>query len=81
MGGAIGGGQAMKEESVTVNVKLKIIPFGQNSVELRSSGKEREEAETQLPVYLGPKTTNPHFVEISFDGKNYLVPQTTGGLF
>lgn len=71
----------MKEESVKVNIKLKIMPFGQSSVEVRSSGKEVEKPETQLLVYLGPKTTNPHFVEISYDGENYSVPQTTGGLF
>jgi len=71
----------MKEENVIVNIRLKIIPFGQSSVEFRSSGKERNEAEAQFPEYLEPQTTNPHFVEISFDGENYSVPQTTGGLF
>jgi len=81
VGGAIGGGRVMKEETAIVNIRLKIIPFGQSSVEFRSSRKEREETETQFPVYLGPKTTNPHFVEISFDEENYSVPQTTGGLF
>ena len=81
MGGTIGGDQTMKEKNVVVNINLKIIPFGQSSFEFRSSGTEREEAETQFPVYLGPQTTNPHFVEISFDGGNYSVPQTTGGLF
>jgi hypothetical protein len=71
----------MKEENVIVNIKLKILPFGQSLVEFRSSGKEGEKIETQPPVYLGPKTTNPHFVEVSFDGENYSVPETTGGLF
>jgi len=71
----------MMEGKVIFNIKLKIMPFGQSSVEFRSLGPEGSEAETQSPIYVGPKTTNPHFVEISFDGENYSVPQTTGGLF
>lgn len=71
----------MMEGKVVINIKVRIMPFGQTSVEFKSLGIEGSEAETQFPVYIGPKTTNPHFVEISFDGKNYSVPQTTGGLF
>ena len=60
----------MVEEGMTFNLRIEI--------SLRQPEKISE-AKIQ-PFYTPPKTTNPHFIQISFDGKDYSVPKTTGGL-
>lgn len=79
MGGIQIGGQVMKEANIKVNVNFRILSFGQASIQIRGHEKEKEVREKKLPVYLEPKTTNPQFVEFSFDGETYRVPETTGG--
>jgi len=70
----------MKEAEVKINVNFRIIPFGHASIEIKGHEEEKELREKELPVYLEPKTTNLQLIEITFDGGNYTVPKTTGGL-
>jgi hypothetical protein len=70
----------MKEAEVKINVNFRIIPFGHASIEIKGHEEEKELREKELPVYLEPKTTNIQLIEITFDGENYTVPKTTGGL-
>ena len=70
----------MKEAEVKINVNFRIIPFGHASIEIKGHEEEKELIEKELPVYLEPKTTNLQLIEITFDGENYTVPKTTGGL-
>jgi hypothetical protein len=70
----------MKEAEVKINVNFRIIPFGHASIEIKDHEEEKELREKELPVYLEPKTTNLQLIEITFDGENYTVPKTTGGL-
>jgi hypothetical protein len=70
----------MKEAEVKINVNFRIIPFGHASIEIKGHEEEKELREKELPVYLEPKTTNLQLIEITFDGENYTVPKTTGGL-
>ena len=60
----------IEEGKITFNFKIEIRSLGQPEI-----------PKAQSSMYTPPKTTNPSFVEISFDGTDYLVPKTTGGLF
>jgi hypothetical protein len=80
MGGVQKGGGDMKEVAGKITVNLKIIPFGHASIEIKGYEESKELGKKEPPVYHEQKTTNLQFLEITFDGENYTVPQTTGGL-
>ena len=64
-----------------VNINLKILPFGHISIETKSLGDRVDIKEKEEFFYTEPKTTNAQSVEITFDGSNYGVPKSTGGIF
>jgi len=70
----------MKETDGRISVNLRIIPFGHASIEIKGHEESKKLKERELPVYHELKTTNLQLIEITFDGENYTVPQTTGGL-
>jgi len=70
----------MKEPKIKINVNFKIIPFGHVSIEVEGHEEEKEVREKESPVYIEPETTNPQLIEITFDGENYKMPTTTGGM-
>ncbi len=66
----------MKERQVKLNINFRILPFGHASVEIKDrKGKRKKET----PLYAEPKTSNLEWMEITFDGIDYIVPKTTGG--
>jgi len=56
------------------------MPFGQAAMTVRT-GEGSPQVKESMPIYREPKTTDEKMLEISFDGNNYLIPKTTGGLF
>jgi len=69
----------MKDTQIKVNINLRIMPFGQTSIEVKGREEEKEVREKEPPIYLEPRTTNPELVEITFYDRTYTVPKTTGG--
>ena len=70
----------MKETQPKTNIIFKILPFGQATIEVKSSEQIKEEKIEQTPTYTNQKTTDVKTIEITFGGNNYIVPKTTGGL-
>jgi hypothetical protein len=66
--------------SPDININFRILPFGHAAVVIRN-GSDMPRSKESLPQYREPKTTGEGLVEISFDGNNYTVPKSTGGLF
>ena len=64
-----------------VNINLKILPFGHVSIETKSLEDRIDIKEKKEFFYAEPKTIIPQLVEITFDGSNYGVPKSTGGIF
>lgn len=69
---------ALPRSNITVNVR--IMPFGHAATLIRT-GDAIPEVKEPLPEYREPKTTDEGIFEISFDGNNYAIPKSTGGLF
>lgn len=63
-----------------INIRIRIMPFGHAETSIRN-GEVIPKCEESLPLYGEPKTTDEGLVEISFDGNNYTVPKSTGGIF
>lgn len=71
----------MNEAKISVNLNLKIMPFGCASIELRAEEREAEKEKEGFPIYSPPMTTIPAIIEIAFNGDDYIVPKTTDGFF
>lgn len=69
---------ALSPQNITF--KVRIMPFGQAAMTVRT-GEGSPQVKESMPVYREPKTTDEKLLEISFDGNNYSIPKTTGGLF
>ena len=61
-------------------VNLRILPFGKLTLVTEGAGDRAEEGEAS-PVYGEPGTTSIDSVDITFSGKVYLSPKTTGGIY
>ncbi|MGA2913507.1 MAG: hypothetical protein ABSE07_08325 [Methanoregula sp.] len=70
----------MTDQPPQVNVKVNILPFGTTSVSIKSTQGEVQKKSDDRAQYIAPPTTNTELVEFYFDGDNYYVPSTTGGL-
>jgi hypothetical protein len=73
-----GGGDISLAVEPRVNVNIKVLPFGQISIEIK--GGESTEREAEQPL----KGKSPFYIFkpniIVFPPKEYRVPQTTGGI-
>jgi len=69
---------ALSPQNITFNVR--IMPFGHAAMTVRT-GEGNPRVKESMPVYREPKTTDEGMLEISFNGNNYSIPKTTGGLF
>lgn len=70
----------MKVPEAKVNINFKILPFGHAQIEIKGGEVRREGRLERTPEYSEPKTTNQQVIEITFGGKEYRTPKTTGGL-
>lgn len=71
----------MTDQQPQVNVKLNILPFGTTIVSIKSTQGEIQRKSDDRSQYIAPPTTNTDLEEFYFDGDNYYVPSTTGGVF
>jgi hypothetical protein len=60
-------------------INIRILPFGQ--LTLVTEGIIEGIEENKYPVYGEPETTNIDSIDITFSGKIYRAPKTTGGIF
>jgi len=66
------------EINSSVNVSLKILPFGSISYEIKGSKYPMEKEEIMRPRYIEPLTTNIEKVDIVYEESGtYSVPKTT----
>lgn len=71
----------MKIPETKININFKILPFGHAQIEIKGAEGEKENRLERTAEYSEPKTTNQQVIEIIFDGQEYKIPKTTGGLF
>jgi len=70
----------MKVEQAELKTHLRFLPFGHAVVEVRVGDEVPKPKEEGARVYAEPGTTNTRALDITYDGENYAVPKTTGGL-